>query len=284
MSIVDRRALLKKNGLCFKCCVGRHIFRNCDKNVLCSECKSTDHTAAMHIYASQDRVQKPNNSQGGESSVNSKCTQICGNTFAGKSCAKIVLVNVRHTTMDKQPISIYSIIDEQSNCSLARKELLDYFEVNTEPEQYSLASCSGQFTMTGRDAVEAHHILEQRLGSHNQPFAQKLKIGWVIVGETCLDGAHYPSTVNAMKTFVQQDGRPSILEPCDNSIHISEKLSTSLFKLEPDDNRQEKLRTPKGYSNRNYKEAEDTKGIFSQKLKSSGIHQKDIDTKTKKSG
>ncbi|CAG2239168.1 unnamed protein product [Mytilus edulis] len=57
-------------------------------------------------------------------------------------------------------------------------------------------------------------------------------------GETCLDGAHYPSTVNAMKTFVQQDGRPSILEPCDNSIHISEKLSTSLFKLEPDDNRQ----------------------------------------------
>ncbi|VDI13795.1 Hypothetical predicted protein [Mytilus galloprovincialis] len=89
----------------------------------------TDHTAAMHIYASQDRVQKPNNSQGGESSVNSKC-------------------------------------------------------------------------------------------------------------ETCLDGAHYPSTVNAMKTFVQQDGRPSILEPCDNSIHISEKLSTSLFKLEPDDNRQ----------------------------------------------
>ncbi|CAG2202312.1 unnamed protein product [Mytilus edulis] len=88
------------------------------------------------------------------------------------------------------------------------------------------------------DAVEAHHILEQRLGSHNQPFAQKLKMGWVIVGETCLDGAHYPSTVNAMKTFVQQDGRPSILEPCDNSIHISEKLSTSLFKLEPDDNRQ----------------------------------------------
>ncbi|XP_052063923.1 uncharacterized protein LOC127703909 [Mytilus californianus] len=306
MSIVDRRALLKKNGLCFKCCVGRHIFRNCDKNVLCSECKSTDHTAAMHIYASQDRVQKPNNSQGGESSVNSKCTQICGNTFAGKSCAKIVLVNVRHTTMDKQPIRTYAIIDEQSNCSLARKELLDYFEVNTEPEQYSLASCSGQFTMTGRrtkgfiieslednycidlptliecdsipnnrqeiptneiaqahphlqsiahmiphldkdaeillligrDAVEAHHILEQRLGSHNQPFAQKLKMGWVIVGETCLDGAHYPSTVNAMKTFVQQDGRPSIFEPCDNSIHISEKLSTSLFKLEPDDNRQ----------------------------------------------
>ena len=44
------------------------------------------------------------------------------------------------------------------------------------------------------------------------------------------------------------------------------------------------MRTPKEYSNRNYKEAEDTKAIVSQKLKSSGIHQKDIDTKTKKSG
>lgn len=74
-----------------------------------------------------------------------------------------------------------------------------------------------------RDSVAAHHVLDQKLGDDHQPFAQKLKLGWVIVGECCLDGAHLPRSVNAMKTFVHNNGRPAVFEPCENAFK-SERL------------------------------------------------------------
>ena len=326
MAISERRNMLKQHGICFKCCAGKHIFRDCNQQVSCTECKSTDHTTAMHIFKNRDTNTNSYTGHGGEKTsssvvknvttsitntegnqnVNSKCTQICQNAFGGKSCAKIVLVNVWHALSDKPPVRVYAIIDEQSNCSLARKELFDMFDLNTEQEHYSLTSCSGKVSMScrrdqdfivesldkdhqinlptliecdsipnnrheiptnavtnahshlkciapmippldedaeillliGRDALTARHILEQILGQHDQPFAQKLKQRWVIVGETCLNGTHLPKSVNAMKTYVQPNGRASILKPCDNVIRVSDKLSSKyLFELTPEDNK-----------------------------------------------
>lgn len=34
-----------------------------------------------------------------------------------------------------------------------------------------------------RDFPEAHHILDQRIGPKNTPYAQRLHLAWVIVGE-----------------------------------------------------------------------------------------------------
>ena len=326
MAISERRNMLKQHGICFKCCAGKHIFRDCNQQVSCTECKSTDHTTAMHIFKNRDTNTNSYTGHGGEKTsssvvknvttsitntegnqnVNSKCTQICQNAFGGKSCAKIVLVNVWHALSDKPPVRVYAIIDEQSNCSLARKELFDMFDLNTEQEHYSLTSCSGKVSMSGRraqdfivesldkdhqinlptliecdsipnnrheiptntvtnahshlkciapmippldedaeillligrDALTAHHILEQIEGQQDQPFAQKLMFGWVIVGETWLNGTHLPKSVNAMKTYVQPNGRASILKPCDNAIRVSDKLSSKyLFELTPEDNK-----------------------------------------------
>lgn len=49
--------------------------------------------------------------------------------------------------------------------------------------------------LIGRDLPEAHHIIDQRTGPAWAPYAQQLKLGWVIIGETCLDRQHAPTAL-----------------------------------------------------------------------------------------
>ena len=76
--------------------------------------------------------------------------------------------------------------------------------------------------LVGRDLLKAHHVLDQRTGSDSAPYAQKLPLGWTIVGESCLRRCH-PS-INAFKTNILKCGRPYVLEPCPNDIQIKEKM------------------------------------------------------------
>lgn len=89
--------------------------------------------------------------------------------------------------------------------------------------------------------LSAHHVLEQKIGKPHQPYAQRLKLGWVIIGESCLDGVHAPSSVNVLKTMlkhpVQQN---SFLTPCDNKIRVTECVGEKfdIFCRTENDNKQ----------------------------------------------
>lgn len=76
--------------------------------------------------------------------------------------------------------------------------------------------------LLGRDMIRAHKVRDQVNGPHDAPFAQRLDLGWVIIGEVCLDNAQKP-TLSVFKTHVLQNGRPSLLTPCHNSISVKEK-------------------------------------------------------------
>ena len=52
--------------------------------------------------------------------------------------------------------------------------------------------------LIGRDLPEAHHVSSQLIGPKGSPYAQKLKLGWVIVGETCLGKIHKSDYVNVL--------------------------------------------------------------------------------------
>ena len=83
--------------------------------VKCSECHSDRRITALHAGppgkpAPEEVELSDAHQHGGEPAVTSSCTEVCGNTMVGKSCAKICLVN---------------IIDDQSNCSLAKPKLFD---------------------------------------------------------------------------------------------------------------------------------------------------------------
>jgi hypothetical protein len=84
--------------------------------------------------------------------VNAKCTQICSDKFSGKSCAKTILATIYPSDRPDLAVKVYAILDDQSNKSLVKSELLDALGIQTEQESYKLSSCAGNFVTTGRRA------------------------------------------------------------------------------------------------------------------------------------
>ncbi|XP_062600197.1 uncharacterized protein LOC134261817 [Saccostrea cucullata] len=234
--------------------------------------------------------------------------------FKGKSCSKIILVNVYPTDRPSEKKTIYAIVDDQSSRTLARSQFFNMFDMNTDSVTYTLSSCNGSVTLTGRcasnftlepvlegnrihlqsviecddipncreeiptpdvarayphladlathipelnddadillligrDHPDAHHVLTQRTGPHGAPFAQKLSLGWTVIGECCLDKVHVPTNIVTNKTHILPSGRSSTFPPCPSYIHVSkvadnpfcseEIMTTDIFVKTPQDN------------------------------------------------
>ncbi|CAC5415645.1 unnamed protein product [Mytilus coruscus] len=103
--IDERRKLLKDKNICFGYCESNtHIQRNCPSSgtVQCDICKS-NHATALHKNVNtllkalssngRESVQNPEPSST-TPVVKAMCSQVCGDYFAGKSCAKTVLVTI----------------------------------------------------------------------------------------------------------------------------------------------------------------------------------------------
>ncbi|XP_076074970.1 uncharacterized protein LOC143045968 [Mytilus galloprovincialis] len=97
--------------------------------------------------------------------------------------------------------------------------------------------------LIGRDLIEAHHVLEQRLGPSRTPFAQKLRLGWVIIGNTYIDKQTVPIEVNTKITNVSiteskqrlasrpeiavKDNNPIVVQSKDKNFHSNAKVVKS---------------------------------------------------------
>lgn len=55
--------------------------------------------------------------------------------------------------------------------------------------------------IVGRDAIDAHHVLEV-FEPPISPFAQRLKLGWVIRVDMCIRRNHSPDKVNSCETYI----------------------------------------------------------------------------------
>lgn len=93
--------------------------------------------------------------------------------------------------------------------------------------------------LIGRDLIDVHHVLDQRFGPKGSPYAQKLPLGWVVIGEVCVC-THKPNVITVNKTHLWPSGRESNFEPCPNVKIVQEhsnKLMTdqSLFARKQDD-------------------------------------------------
>ncbi len=78
--------------------------------------------------------------------------------------------------------------------------------------------------LLGRDILRIHKVRKRVNGPHDAPFALKLDLGWVLVGDVCLGSSHMPR-VQCFRTNVLENGKPSTFTPCENHIHLKEKLS-----------------------------------------------------------
>jgi hypothetical protein len=99
------------------------------------------------------------------SDITAKCTEVCGNSLAGKSCSKICLVNVYVSGRPETKVKSYVVIDDQSNGSLAKSELFDRLNVHDQTMTYSLKTCAGVTQIRGRCSKRL--ILESLDGTKN---------------------------------------------------------------------------------------------------------------------
>ncbi|XP_077137605.1 uncharacterized protein LOC143803713 [Ranitomeya variabilis] len=86
--------------------------------------------------------------------------------------------------------------------------------------------------LLGRDILKVHKVRQQCNGPDDAPYAQRLDLGWVIVGDVCLDRSHKASEVNACKTYVLQNGRATHFKPCLHHYEVKERFSDCI--QEPD--------------------------------------------------
>ena len=230
-TIPERKALLRQHGICFRCCVAKHLRKDCHGHISCLECNEESHTTAMHIYKSGQLVDKIDSAHSGlqnhgeelhtssRKNIVSKCTEICANGM-GKSCAKIVLVDIFHSLNTHEPLRIYAIIDEQSNSSLIRSDVLDTFGIDTDSTQYSLSSCGGKVMMSGR---RANGFVVQSLNG------KKLELPTLIECDMIPNNRDEIPTREVASHFPHLSGIPKYIPHLDPSANISLLIGRDLI-------------------------------------------------------
>ena len=151
--IIERKQLLKDNNYCFRCCdSSTHIAKDCNAKIKCSQCNSENRPSALYPLDKQFTSKNLSSlsNQGGESTQD-KCTQVCGDqNFFGRSCSKTVLCSVHSIYNPSKILQVYVMIDDQSNRTLVKPELIELLDLKDEPIQYELTSCTGKSTVSGR--------------------------------------------------------------------------------------------------------------------------------------
>jgi hypothetical protein len=121
MNLVDRKNLLRENGLCYKCCDNKHRSSDCREVLNCQECHGNKHVTLMHgdVPKRYDGGEHPTR-QNEDSTpavlpvVDATCTEICKNSFQGESCAKILPVFVFPEGQREKQTKMYAMFDDQS--------------------------------------------------------------------------------------------------------------------------------------------------------------------------
>ncbi|CAL9684350.1 unnamed protein product [Knipowitschia caucasica] len=165
MPLEERKAYLKKNMICFRCCGStNHQAKACKAEISCTECSSKSHITALHpgpappfIAPELPTFSEPPTANGGESNVasviaTSTCTQVCGSDVESHSCAKICLVFIYPKNSPEKKLKAYAIMDDQSNRSLAKSSVFDTFGITKNSFPYKLRTFAGLEEVTGRRA------------------------------------------------------------------------------------------------------------------------------------
>ncbi len=76
--------------------------------------------------------------------------------------------------------------------------------------------------LLGSDIIRVHKAHKQVNGPPNAPFAQKLDLGWVIIGDMCLGKVHKPTLVHTYRTSILVNGQSTYFHPCPNNYNVKE--------------------------------------------------------------
>ncbi|XP_063416574.1 uncharacterized protein LOC134698584 [Mytilus trossulus] len=155
-----------------------------------------------------------------------------GNGFVGKS--------VQHNTRFNLPELIECDNIPNNRNEIATPEDILQYQHLQELQKHILPideKCK-ILLLIGRDLIEAHHVLGQRLGPPKAPFAQKLNLGWIIVGEIRSDKQHIHLELTTKET--NPTCSTSVVKPhtkklpeCNKTNTQSNEIQTESFKHYP---------------------------------------------------
>lgn len=180
---MDRRNLLNQHSICFRCLSSStHQAKDCTTPVKCTECHSDKHLAALHAGPPSGSVEQNNDPRGaqqnGEEPTNvvASCKEMCGTSTGEKSCSKICPANIYPQGHPESKIKAYAVIDDQSNCSLAKPKVFNLLNMNGKASPYTLKTCSGMIQARGRRTRNL--IIESLDGtqSHSLPMLTECKV------------------------------------------------------------------------------------------------------------
>ncbi|VDI42552.1 Hypothetical predicted protein [Mytilus galloprovincialis] len=208
------------SSICTKVCGADFNGKSCLKTILAKVYKQIQPKKAVIAYIILD--DQSNRSLAGPelfpllhlkgNSSEYKLTSCAGtmNTF-GRRATGLVIESLDWSTSLQLRIlfecDIPNIREEIPSPAVARhhdhlREIADYI-----PEIDDTAPI---LLLIGHDLPEAHHVIEQLTGPTYSPYAQTLRLGWMMVGETCLNRFHRPKTVTVNKTYLLRNGRSAI--------------------------------------------------------------------------
>ncbi|XP_071149457.1 uncharacterized protein [Mytilus edulis] len=120
-----------------------------------------------------------------------------------------------------------------------REEIPSSVVASSYPHMMDIASCIPDIDnqseiqmLIGRDLIRAHHVIEHRVGVEEEPYAQRLRLGWVIVGNVCLGRFQEQQHVNVNKTVIVGNVQSALLFRCDSEIPVG--LDPTFEKFIPD--------------------------------------------------
>ncbi|KAK7940028.1 hypothetical protein WMY93_003354 [Mugilogobius chulae] len=224
----ERKAILKEMNICYKCCSSvSHIAKDCNANIQCYECKSNHHVTALHPGPAPWNVSTPDTAapeeHGGEQQDNStetiisKCTEICGKGNTSRSCSKICLAKIYPAGQKEKAVKVYVVLDEQKSLdgkisvhlpTLIECDMLpdDRSEIPTpdvtkhhdhlKPLVNKIPALDPNaeiLVLLGRDIPQVHKVREHYNGPNDAPYAERLDLGWVVIGEVCQKAARVPA-------------------------------------------------------------------------------------------
>lgn len=219
---------------CTQVCGQGHTARSCSKICLVRIYPQGQREKATNMYVILD-------DQSNRSLVRSEFFElfnIKGQPFpyALKTCAGLVETSGRKAegfqveSLDGQTSLLLPPLIECNDILIDRSEIPTPDAAHHHPHLRSVAAHIPELDpkaeillLLGRDIVRVHKVRQQVSGPHNAPFAQRLDLGWVLVGDVCLGNAHKPD-VSAFKTSVLENGRPSILRPCKGFMKTTEDV------------------------------------------------------------
>ena len=157
---------------------------------MCIERGSNKHLAALHVDGEQrhggeqvankdqsdDGANPRQNQHAGE--ITTKCTENSGSSLGGKSCSKTCLANIYFTGHPETKVKAYVVIDDQSNSSLAKSELLDRINVHGQATSYSLRTCAGTTQIRGK--CSKHLVVESVDGNKSHQLSNVIECNAIL--------------------------------------------------------------------------------------------------------